>query len=78
MATAQENSLLGVPAELRARIYRHLFPETSIRLRTVEVIGEREDELVSETEPALASETTVDNGITLVSRLLRAESLPVV
>ena len=72
------NSLLGLPPELRVKIYHHLFPNTCIKLQMVVRRRPRKDGLEDETEPLVGSETSIDNGITLASSLLRAESLLVV
>lgn len=78
MAAVQQNSLLGLPPELRVKIYHHLFLNICIKLQMVVRRRPRKDGLEDETEPLVAGETSIDNGITLVSSLIRAESLPVV
>ena len=81
MATTEHLSLLGLPAELRVRIYRHLFQDsdtTTIRLTmTTELSDEDNDVHTDFCKPTEANRTSIDTGITLICRLLREESLPV-
>ena len=86
MMTTERNSLLGLPAELRVRIYQHLFSTTWIRLRVFEVNTADEDDLLLDSdemtheyksEPLCADQTSIDDGVTLACGLLRDESLPI-
>jgi hypothetical protein len=74
----ENNSLLGLPSEIRVLIYEYLFPWTTMCLETSKrwnVVHGRHENIAQahEDDPA-----TIDDGITLTCSLLRTESLPVV
>ena len=71
MATAMSNSLFALPAELRVKIFRYLFVKTELSVTMCYKSG------FEKCAPQASGLTSVDNGITLTCRLLRAEAMPI-
>lgn len=83
MATIIKNSLLGIPAELRVRIYRHVFHNADNSIIRVRMSSDFPDALDEDhhrdvCKPSDASSTSVDAGITIACKVLREESMPLV
>ncbi len=75
MATTRKNSLLGLPGELRVRIYRDLFSNNCVRVRTYGNWDRATQRFKYGSEPLVSGQTAIDNGISLVCHLLRTESM---
>ena len=74
METVPQNSLMEIPTEIRLNIYRYLFRDTELLL---DIKVDRSGYPYEYFSSPLGSKATIDGGITLTSRAVRAETLPV-
>jgi hypothetical protein len=75
METTKEASLLELPAELRLKIYRHLFRGRQLRLLLTYSADDGEHSREDVIRLLNPDDKSIDDGITLTSHKLRTESL---